>query len=138
MHEYALADAVVAAVLATAAKERLDRVTVVDVRIGALQSIDRGTFAQALQTVRPTGDPRLAAVRFDLVTEPAVLQCRPCGTQHEPDLASATDGDATEAIHFVPELAHAYLRCPNCGSPDFAIVAGRGVTVGRIEGERDA
>lgn len=137
MHEYALADAVVAAVLATAAKERLDRVTSVDVRIGALQSIDRDTFAQALQTVRPAGDPRLAATRFDLATEPAVLQCRPCGTRHEPDLATAT-GDATEAIHFVPELAHAYLRCPKCSSPDFAIVAGRGVTVGRIEGERDA
>lgn len=79
-----------------------------------------------------------AGVRFDLVTEPATLRCRPCCAEHEPDLAADVDANATEAIHFVPELAHAYLRCPQCGSPDFTIVAGRGVTVGRIEGERDA
>lgn len=137
MHEYALADAVVATVLATAAQERLARVLAVEVQIGALQSIDRATFLQALQSVLPAEEPRLAGVRFDLSTVPVALRCRPCGARHEPDLAVQADAHATEAMHFVPELAHAYLRCPQCDSPDFDIVAGRGVTIGKIEGERN-
>ena len=39
-----------------------------------------------------------------------------------------------EAIHFVPESAHAFLRCPACKSPDFEISKGRGVWVERITG----
>ncbi|MFO1077406.1 MAG: hydrogenase/urease maturation nickel metallochaperone HypA [Planctomycetota bacterium] len=137
MHEYALADAVVAAVRATADAERLQRVLSVEVRIGALQSIRRATFEQALAAVRPADDPRLAATAFAIAMVPARLRCRPCGHDHAPDLAAEADEHATEAIHFVPELAHSYLRCPRCQSPDFDIVEGRGVTVGRIEGERD-
>ncbi len=41
-----------------------------------------------------------------------------------------------EAIHFVPEAAHAFIRCPACGSPDFEISKGRGVWVERITGMR--
>jgi hydrogenase nickel incorporation protein HypA/HybF len=46
------------------------------------------------------------------------------------------DEDETEAIHFMPEIAHIYIRCPQCKSPDFDIIQGRGVQVGVIEGER--
>lgn len=138
MHEYALADAVVRTVLATATAEHLTRVVAVDVRIGALQQIDRETFAAALTAVQPQDEPRLVGVRFELTTVPASFRCRPCGRSYEPDVAAAVDAHAGEAIHFVPELAHAWLRCPDCDSPDFDIVAGRGVTVASIEGERDA
>ena len=137
MHEYALADAVVAAVAATATEERLSRVLTVDVRVGALQSIRRTTFEEALQAVLPTGDARFRDAALTVTIVPAAFRCRPCGTDFEPDLAGQADEHATEAIHFVPELAHAYLRCPSCGSPDFDIVEGRGVALGRIEGERD-
>ena len=27
--------------------------------------------------------------------------------------------DESEAIHFLPELAHTFIRCPQCGGPDF-------------------
>ena len=137
MHEFALADAVVEAVVTTATDERLTRVLSVDVRVGALQSIRQSTFEQALASVQPTADPRLADAVFTVTIEPARMRCRPCDTEYEPDLAGQADAHATEAIHFVPELAHSYLRCPRCGSPDFDIVAGRGVALGRIEGERD-
>jgi hydrogenase nickel incorporation protein HypA/HybF len=39
-----------------------------------------------------------------------------------------------EAIHFVPEIAYVYIRCPNCKSPDFEIMQGRGVWLERIRG----
>jgi hydrogenase nickel incorporation protein HypA/HybF len=38
-----------------------------------------------------------------------------------------------EAVHFLPEAAHAYLRCPRCGSVDFDVAAGRGVSIVSIE-----
>jgi hydrogenase nickel incorporation protein HypA/HybF len=41
-----------------------------------------------------------------------------------------------EAIHFVPEIAHTYLRCPKCDSPDFEILGGRGVTLQTVKGVR--
>ena len=40
-----------------------------------------------------------------------------------------------EAIHFIPELAHAFLECPSCQSPDFELLQGRGVSIGAIEGD---
>ena len=45
--------------------------------------------------------------------------------------------DISWPIHFVPELAHAYLRCPDCSSADFEVLGGRGVSIDAIEGERD-
>jgi hydrogenase nickel incorporation protein HypA/HybF len=42
--------------------------------------------------------------------------------------------DTAEAIHFVPEVAHTYIKCPSCGSPDFEIVEGRGVWLENIKG----
>ena len=42
-----------------------------------------------------------------------------------------------EAIHFLPESAHAYLRCPGCGGPDFVLAAGRGVSIEAVELEGD-
>lgn len=41
------------------------------------------------------------------------------------DLDEAT----CEAIHFLPEVAHTFISCPNCGSPDFRVTAGRDVSV---------
>jgi len=137
MHEYALADAVVAAVTATAEQERLSRVLEFEVRIGALQSIEQETFAKSLEAVLPAADARLRGAAFKVTMVPAAFRCRPCGTEFTPDVAAEADADAQEAIHFVPELAHSFLRCPNCQSPDFDIVAGRGVELGPIAGERD-
>lgn len=44
------------------------------------------------------------------------------------------DKDKAEAVHFVPEVAHTYIKCQKCGSPDFKIASGRGVWLDSIEG----
>ena len=44
--------------------------------------------------------------------------------------------DVREAIHFVPEIAHTYIKCPKCGSPDFEVVQGRGVWLESIKGAK--
>jgi len=136
MHELALAEAVVATALEVAARERIGRITGIEVRVGELQSIDRETFAFALRTMIPADEPRLAAAEIRIEIERARLRCRPCGREflleEAPGFSGAT---AAEAIHFVPELAHAFLRCPGCASPDFAVEGGRGVTLHAVEGE---
>jgi len=136
VHELALAEAVVAAALETARRENIARLTRIVVGIGELQSIERETFEYALGQVLPAAEPRIAGAAFCLETEPARMRCRPCGHDFGLDAtAGPASHDESEAIHFVPELAHAFLRCPRCGSPDFELTQGRGVTLRRLEGD---
>lgn len=132
MHEMALAEGVVATALDIARERgRLRRVVVT---IGELQRIEPELFDQCLEAVRPADEPLLRDVEISLRTEPVGLRCRACRRDYGlDDLASPLDADELEAIHFVPELAHSYISCPGCGSPDFEVTAGRGVWVERIE-----
>jgi hydrogenase nickel incorporation protein HypA/HybF len=135
MHELALADAVVTTALRVADREGLTEITKLDVRIGELQQIKADVFEFALKEVIPAGEPRIASAAIVLETEPAEFCCRPCGHGFGLEQARGSYGkDASEAIHFIPELAHAFLRCPRCQSPDFELVRGRGVSIESIEG----
>jgi hydrogenase nickel incorporation protein HypA/HybF len=135
MHEFALADAVARAALRAARDAGMSRVERVTVKIGELQDIRTDLFVFSLTEVLPGVDPALAGVVFDIVEEPVRFGCRACGAEFgREDAGDRSDPDAAEAIHLVPELSHAFLRCPQCGGPDFEILAGRGVTLERVEG----
>ena len=134
MHEFALAEAVIRAALQTAESEGMTAVTRVAVRVGELQSIQKDTFVFALQQTR-TDDPRLADTTMEVEIVPASFSCRDCGHAFTLADTAERDANAKEAIHFVPELAHAFMRCPACESPDFEVVDGRGVAISEIEGE---
>jgi hydrogenase nickel incorporation protein HypA/HybF len=133
MHEFALADAVVKTALRTAEDSGMARVDRVVVTVGELQQIETELFEFSLAQVLGASDPRLAETRFEIVVEPVRFACRACSRSYGRD-ATASDDAAAEAMHFVPELSHAFVRCPECGSPDFEITAGRGVTLQRVEG----
>jgi hydrogenase nickel incorporation protein HypA/HybF len=136
VHELALAQAVVETALDTAGRERMTRLTRIVVRIGELQSIERDVFEFALKEVMPASEPRLAGTAIDIEIEPAGFLCRACGHAFAlADTKGPADEDESEAIHFVPELAHAFLACPECRSPDFEVTGGRGVVLQRLEGE---
>lgn len=136
MHELALAEAVIRAAVDTAAQTGISRLTRIVVQIGELQSIDRETFEFALREVIPAFEPRVAAMQIDLELEPARLRCRPCGREFALAESEGPAGEGeSEAIHFIPELAHAFVRCPDCDSPDFEVTAGRGVLLRLLEGE---
>ena len=138
MHELALADSVLKAALSAADDAGMDRIDRIVVKIGELQQIKRELFEFSLTTVLPTTDPRLAGVTFDISEELVRFRCRLCGTDYGRDEAGIDDeGDQGEAIHFIPELSHAFARCPSCGSPDFDIRAGRGITLVRIDGSSE-
>jgi hydrogenase nickel incorporation protein HypA/HybF len=102
----------------------------VTVLVGELQSIDRDIFSFALESLGR--EASLPAGTFRLQTEAALFRCRACAVTW--DLAGQAElgAEEREAIHFLPESAHAFVRCPACGSVDFAVEKGRGV---RLAGE---
>lgn len=132
MHEWALAEGVVSTAARLAEEEGLEDVTEVVVRIGELQQIDHETFLFALDQQRT---PVMSKAKFTIEPIHAKLKCRVCGEEWRFSPESLGE-DVSEAVHFVPEMAHVFIKCPNCGSPDFEIVEGRGVWLASIRGRR--
>ena len=134
MHELALADAVMKAALRAADAAGMDRIEKLVVKVGELQQIERDLFEFSLTSVLSSQDERLAHAAFDVTEERVRFGCNACGRDYTRDEISLAGSEQGEAIHFIPELSHAFARCPDCGSPDFEILAGRGITLERIEG----
>jgi len=133
MHEMALAEGVLVTAL-NHARSQQQAVRRVRVCIGQLQQIDLEVFRGCLDGVRDDDEPLLKGMEIDLRGETVSFTCRACqGAYGLADMADPPDEDELEAIHFVPELAHSYLRCPTCGSPDFQVMQGRGVWIDEIE-----
>lgn len=135
MHEFALAEGVVTTALKAAEEEGIKRISRIVVAIGELQQIEKELFFQALTEVMPETYPQLVETDIELRMEPALFRCRACQQEFAfADAESELDEEEAEAIHFIPELAHTYLRCPACSSPDFEVVKGRGVWIETVEG----
>jgi hydrogenase nickel incorporation protein HypA/HybF len=132
MHEWALAEAVIAAAEEAAEKERLKEITEVQIKVGELQQVDVGILEFALSQLKTS---KFKNAKFKIETAKAELQCRVCG--HKWLFSKERlDKNTAEAIHFVPEVAHTYIKCPKCGSPDFEITEGRGVWLESIKGAK--
>ena len=134
MHELALADAVMKAALRAADEAGMDQIERLVVKVGELQQIEKDLFEFSLASVLSAQDERLANAAFDVTEERVRFGCNACGSNYTRADISLEGGEEGEAIHFIPELSHAFARCPSCGSPDFEILAGRGITLERIEG----
>ncbi len=137
MHEWALAEAVVSALLNILQKGEGKRVKKAVVKIGELQQIDKEIFEFALrEQVKKTALESFKPILEDV---PAVFKCIGCHHKWSfRENTSGLDDDVRESIHFVPELAHAFIRCPKCNSPDFEVAQGRGVWIGEVEIEGDS
>jgi len=130
MHEWALAEAVVSTTLKIAEEKGLKEIIELKIKIGELQQIDQEIFEFALSQLR---SPTLKNAKFSLETVKAELKCRVCNHKWKFSTKNM-DEDVSEFIHFVPEIAHTYVKCPKCGSPDFEILTGRGVWLDSIKG----
>jgi hydrogenase nickel incorporation protein HypA/HybF len=134
MHEWAIAEAVVARAAEVARENGIATVRQIVVRLGELQAIDRDAFEMGLSIVRADA-PEVAGATFTLDTESATFACRACGTGWPlRDSMATLPEDEREAIHMLPETVHIYVACPACASPDFAIVEGRGVSLASVSG----
>jgi hydrogenase nickel incorporation protein HypA/HybF len=132
MHEWALAEAVLKAASEIAEKENLAEVAEVNIRIGELQDVEREILRFALQQLKPS---EFKQTKFRITRAQTTLKCRNCGNSWQ-FKKQLLDSATKEAIHFVPEAAHSYVKCPRCGSPDFEITAGRGIWLQNIKGTR--
>lgn len=130
MHEWALAEAVISAASEAADKEGLRNVTEVMIRLGELQQVEQEVLEFALSQL---GKAKLKSARFKIEKVRARMKCRVCGHTWVFD-EKEFDGSMVEAIHFVPEVAHVYIKCPQCGSPDFEVVEGRGIWLLSVRG----
>ncbi len=132
MHEWALAEAIITAAQQIGEKEKLREIKEVTIKVGELQQVEEEILRFALSQLKPAS---FKNAKFRIAKAKTTLKCRVCGNTW---LFSKNklDEDTAEAIHFVPEVAHAYIKCPKCGSPDFEITEGRGVWLENIKGVR--
>lgn len=137
MHEWALAESVIATALENAEKQKLKTISDITIQIGELQQIDHDIFKFALKELMKTQGASLKKTRVHLTVQQSTLTCTRCThTWTYQDMKNTLQGEGMEAIHFIPEIALVYARCPSCGSPDFNITKGRGVSLTSIKGSR--
>ena len=132
MHEWALAEAVISTALQLAEKEGIKEIMEVRIKVGELQQVELDIFEYALSQLKTE---KFKNTKFTIETVQAELKCRVCGHQWLFQ-KEQLDEEVREAIHFLPEIAHTYIKCPKCGSPDFEVVQGRGVWLESIKGAK--
>ena len=124
MHEWALAEAVVSSAVKFSKEKKMKTKEIV-VSLGELQQIDQKIFEFALKEIMKSMGLDL---RVKFKKDKAILKCKICG--EEWSFASKKLGEQEkESIHFIPEMVHDYVKCPACGSPDFIIRKGRGLSL---------
>jgi hydrogenase nickel incorporation protein HypA/HybF len=100
--------------------------------MGELQQIETDILEFALSQLK---SDKMKDAKITVETVPAKLKCRVCGQAWTFD-EKKLDKESKEAVHFVPEIAHTFIKCPKCGSPDFEILEGRGVWLESVKGEK--
>lgn len=136
MHEWALAEAVISTAIKAAEEAKIREIAEIKVKLGELQQIDPEIFEFALKEVIPSQLPLLRNTRMELEIEEAILRCGVCGEEWGfREAMKRLDDEQPESIHFVPEIAHVYVKCPKCKSSDFEILKGRGVWIDYIKGK---
>lgn len=132
MHEWALAEAVIKTSIDAMNKENGKRIVEINLVIGELQTIDMDAFSFALNELTKGTPAEGAKINFEF--EKPVFKCNNCGYEWSIDsLENILNKDEIEAIHFIPELSHSFIRCPRCSSPDFDVIKGRGVYIKSIK-----
>ncbi|NWG08963.1 MAG: hydrogenase nickel incorporation protein HypA [Nitrososphaerales archaeon] len=137
MHEWALAEAVIEAAREERAKRELKDFSSLEVfvTLGELRQIDRQLFLNALRELSKTAFKE--GVKFRIKMEKARLECLSCHNRWSlKDALKRLMPEEAESIHFIPETAHVYLKCPRCQSRDFKIVSGREVWISRIRASK--
>jgi hydrogenase nickel incorporation protein HypA/HybF len=131
VHEWALADAVVESIRSALGGAPADRLKSVEILVGELQAIDPEIFRFGLSTLLE--EVGIGMEKIAIEVEKAEMRCRACGFRWNLDEDPGLDSGEREAVHFLPESLHAFVRCPGCGGADFGVEKGRGVRIGRLE-----
>ncbi len=121
MHEWALAESVIKTL-----KNQKKRVSKAEVIFGKLQDIDREIFSFAIEELLKQEKDFRPVIK--ICEEEAVFECISCGMEF--DLKKGLeDAGEKENVHFLPEMVKVFIKCPGCGSRDFEIKKGRGLSI---------
>lgn len=135
MHEWSLAEAVISTAIDLSKDAGLKEISKIKVKIGELQQVDTEIFKFALEEISKYQDTDLMRdMKVEMEIERAIFRCRVCRNEWNFDNMFEIDKNELEAVHFAPEVIHAYVRCPLCKSPDFEVIQGRGVLIDSIDG----
>ena len=134
MHEWALAESIVLGVAEYVKGVGGSAARRVVVSLGELQAIDKEVFEFALKELVRESPVKIGEI--ELIDEEAKFRCRLCGYVWRLKDVNLSE-EVREAIHFVPEVVHTFLKCPKCGSRDYEVVSGRGVKVVSVEVIKD-
>ncbi|USG99484.1 hydrogenase nickel incorporation protein HypA [Thermococcus argininiproducens] len=136
MHEWALADGIVRTAIEFARQHGKEKVLALRIVLGELQDVNQEILEFAINEIKRGTIAEGAELEF--VIEEAEFKCRNCETEWKlKDVKSGFDERIKEDIHFIPEVVHAFLACPKCGSRDFEVTKGRGVYLAAIKVEGD-
>jgi hydrogenase nickel incorporation protein HypA/HybF len=136
MHEWALAESIIATAINAAKKEKIKKITEINIEIGELQQIKKEVFNFVLDEIVKLYKDNFKDVSINIKIDKTRLQCKHCNHEFTfKDIKNDLNDDTFEAIHFIPEVAFVHTRCPKCHSPDFDILKGRGVALKSIKGE---
>ncbi len=137
MHEWALAESILTAAVEESKKEKMKKITEIKIALGELQQIQKDIFRFALDEIIKEQGGIFKNTKIIIKTEKSTLKCKNCeNTWGFSDMKKKISEEEGESIHFIPEVAFVHTRCPKCGSPDFEITAGRGVSITQIKGEK--
>ncbi len=137
MHEWALAESILTAAVEAAEKEKLKKITEINIALGELQQIEIDIFRFALDQIIKEQGGKLKKVKIKIENEKSTLKCKICEhIWNFSDILKKLNESESESIHFIPEVAFVHTRCPKCGSPDFEITSGRGVSITSLKGEK--
>ena len=137
MHEWALAESIVDTSLNAAEKEGLKKLTMINIEIGELQQINKEIFHYAINEILNSRGKDADKITITITIIKSTLQCHRCQYEWKfSEIKNKLSDDDSESIHFIPEVAFVHSRCPNCGSFDFKIKSGRGITIKSIKGEK--
>ena len=116
MHELPVTTSILEIVLRHAAKNGVERVSAIDLSIGALSDLEP-EWLQAYLDHISRGTPA-AGARLRVRRSPLTLRCVACPAEFEATRESLDR-----------------IACPDCGSGDASVVAGAGYTVEAMEAE---
>jgi hydrogenase nickel incorporation protein HypA/HybF len=138
MHEWALAEAVASTAEKAANKEKIKQISKIKIKVGELQQLDTEIFEFALREISQPNRALLKKAKIDIEIEKGVLKCRVCGCEWDFDSAKKDlNHEDSESIHFVPELSHTFIKCPQCKSPDFEVIKGRRIWIESLVGIKE-
>ncbi|MCD6457434.1 MAG: hydrogenase nickel incorporation protein HypA [Thermoproteales archaeon] len=144
MHEWSLAEGIYRAVIDFAEKSKAKKVIEIEVQVGELSNLDLELMKEAFHVLAKGSIAENAKINFKV--EKVVFQCEKCGYEwglkealeqmrrslNEDKHIVDEEGTLDLPIHYMPDLVYAFVTCPKCGSSNYKVVSGTGISIRKV------